>query len=100
MTSKSTLLTFAFATLVALPSWGAPSSANRGTCSDVPLLLIVAPQTPGQGGISGVGVSIYNNPNDPAFNGGTQLSGWHRRRVHQVSGLQCNQRPHRQPSQH
>ena len=72
MTSKSTLLTFAFATLVALPSWGAPSSANRGTCSDVPLLLIVAPQTPGQGGISGDGVSIYNNPNDPAFNGGTQ----------------------------
>src|SRR6266700_1739916 len=72
MTSKSTLLTFAFATLVALPSWGAPSSANRGTCSDVPLLLIVAPQMPGQGGISGDGVSIYNNPNDPAFNGGTQ----------------------------
>ncbi len=72
MTSKSTLLTFAFATLVALPSWGAPPSANRGTCSDVPLLLIVAPQTPGQGGISGDGVSIYNNPNDPAFNGHTQ----------------------------
>jgi hypothetical protein len=31
----------------------------------------VAPQTPAQGGISGDGVSIYNNPNDPAFNGGT-----------------------------
>jgi hypothetical protein len=33
--------------------------------------LIVAPQT-GQGGISGDGQSTYNNPNDPAFNGGTQ----------------------------
>jgi len=32
----------------------------------------VAPQTPGQGGISGDGLSIYNNPNDSAFNGGTQ----------------------------
>jgi len=72
MTSKSTLLTFAFATLVVLPSWGAPPFANRGTCSDIPLLLIVAPQTAGQGGISGDGASIYNNSNDPAFNGGTQ----------------------------
>src|SRR5438552_5885386 len=72
MTSKSTLLTFAFATLVVLPSWGAPPFANRGTCFDIPLLLIVAPQTAGQGGISGDGASIYNNPNDPAFNGGTQ----------------------------
>lgn len=43
-----------------------------GQCNDVPLLLLVAPQTPGQGGISGDGLSIYNNPNDPAFNGGTQ----------------------------
>ena len=42
-----------------------------GQCTDVPLQLIVAPQTAGQGGISGDGVSIYNNPNDPAFNGGT-----------------------------
>jgi hypothetical protein len=42
-----------------------------GQCTDVPLQMIVAPQTPGQGGISGDGVSIYNNPNDPAFNGGT-----------------------------
>ena len=42
-----------------------------GQCTDVPLQLIVAPQSPGQGGISGDGVSIYNNPNDPAFNGGT-----------------------------
>jgi len=44
-----------------------------GQCTDVPLQLIVAPQTPGQGGISGDGLSIYNNPNnatDP-FNGGT-----------------------------
>ncbi len=35
-------------------------------------MLIVAPQTVGQGGISGDGLSIYNNTNDPAFNGGTQ----------------------------
>src|SRR5215471_8552753 len=40
-------------------------------CSDVPLRLIVAPQMPGQGGISGDGVSIYNNPSDLSFNGGT-----------------------------
>ena len=46
--------------------------SNPGQCADVPLLLIVAPQTPGQGGISGDGLSIYNNPNDPSFNGGTQ----------------------------
>jgi hypothetical protein len=46
--------------------------SKPGTCTDVPLLLIVAPQTPGQGGISGDGLSTYNNPNDPAFNGGTQ----------------------------
>jgi hypothetical protein len=69
MTSKSTLLTFAFATLVALPAWAAPPSANRGQCSDIPLRLIVAPQT-GPGGISGDGISIYNNLDD-AFNGGT-----------------------------
>jgi hypothetical protein len=42
-----------------------------GQCTDVPLQLIVVSQTPGQGGISGDGLSIYNNPNDPAFNGGT-----------------------------
>ncbi len=42
-----------------------------GQCTDVPLQLIVVPQTHGQGGISGDGLSIYNNPNDPAFNGGT-----------------------------
>jgi len=42
-----------------------------GQCTDVPLQLIVVSQIPGQGGISGDGVSIYNNPNDPAFNGGT-----------------------------
>ena len=44
---------------------------SKGTCSDIPLQLIVTPQAPGQGGVSGDGVSIYNNPNDPAFNGGT-----------------------------
>jgi hypothetical protein len=33
--------------------------------------LIVAPQT-GPGGISGDGLYIYSNANDPAFNGGTQ----------------------------
>jgi hypothetical protein len=72
MTRKSTLL-FALATLFALPTWAAPPSANRGTCKDIPLRLIVAPQRLDQGGISGDAVSIYNNPNnanDP-FNGGT-----------------------------
>jgi hypothetical protein len=71
MIRKSTLFTFAVASLAALPCWAAPPSANRGNCSDIPLQLVVAPQTPGQGGISGDGLSIYNNPNDPAFNGGT-----------------------------
>jgi len=42
-----------------------------GQCTDTPLQLIVASQSPGQGGVSGDGLSIYNNPNDPAFNGGT-----------------------------
>lgn len=68
MTRKSTVLAFALALLSALPTW---ASANRGTCNDIPLQLIVAPQTAGQGGISGDEASIYNNPNDPAFNGGT-----------------------------
>ena len=45
--------------------------SNPGQCTDVPLQLIVAPLTPGQGGISGDGLSIYNNANDPSFNGGT-----------------------------
>jgi hypothetical protein len=71
MTGKSTLLTVALATMSATLCWAAPASANRGTCSDIPLRLIVAPQ-PGPGGISGDGLSIYNNSNDPAFNGGTQ----------------------------
>ena len=72
MSRKSTLLTFALLTLSGTLCWAAPPSANRGQCSDIPLRLIVAPQTPGQGGISGDGLSIYNNPNDSAFNGGTQ----------------------------
>ena len=42
-----------------------------GQCTDTPLQLIVTPQSAGQGGVSGDGLSIYNNPNDPAFNGGT-----------------------------
>ena len=71
MIRKSTVLTFALGTLVALPAWAAPPS-GAGHCTDVPLLLVVAPQTSGQGGISGDGVAIYNNPNDPAFNGGTE----------------------------
>ena len=74
MNCKNIILTLALTTLVALPTWAARPSANRGTCTDIPLRLIVAPQTPGQGGISGDGESIYNNPNnanDP-FNGGTQ----------------------------
>src|SRR5215469_16810791 len=73
MNCKSTFVTFVVMTLVALPAWATPPSANRGNCSDIPLPLIVAPQTPGQDGISGDGMSIYNNPNnatDP-FNGGT-----------------------------
>jgi hypothetical protein len=68
MTRKNTLLTFALAALVSLPT----VAFGRGNCTDVPLQLVVAPQTSGQGGISGDGLSIYNNPNDPAFNGGTQ----------------------------
>ena len=46
---------------------------QKGTCSNVPLALIVVPQSEGQGGISGDGLSIYNNPNDASdpFNGGT-----------------------------
>ena len=44
---------------------------SKGTCTDTPLQLIVMPQTTGLGGISGDGLSIYNNPNDPAFNGST-----------------------------
>jgi hypothetical protein len=69
MTHKNTLLRLALATLVALPTL----AFGRGTCRDIPLQLIVVPQTTGQGGISGDGASIYNNPNnanDP-FNGGT-----------------------------
>jgi len=69
MTRKTALLMLALATPVALPCWAAPPSANRGQCSDIPLRLIVAPQT-GPGGISGEGISIYNNVND-AFSGGT-----------------------------
>jgi len=42
-----------------------------GQCDDISLQMIVTPQTLGQGGISGDGLSIYENPNDPAFNGGT-----------------------------
>ena len=46
---------------------------SKGTCSDIPMQLIVMPQTRGQGGVSGDGLSIYNNPNNPSdpFNGGT-----------------------------
>src|SRR5690348_5664475 len=35
------------------------------------ITFVVAPQTAGGGGVSGDGLSTYNNPNDPAFNGGT-----------------------------
>ena len=66
------LLMLTLATLGTLPAWGAPPPGKGGNCNDVPLRLIVAPQTMGQGGISGDGLSIYNNPNDPGFNGGTQ----------------------------
>jgi hypothetical protein len=72
MTRKATRLTLAFATLIALPAWAA-SGSRTGNCTDVPLLLIVANQL-GPGGISGDGLSLYNNPNNPndPFNGGTQ----------------------------
>lgn len=69
--TRQTLLMLTLAMLAAPPGWGAPPSANRGQCNDIPLQLIVAPQTRGQGGIAGDGLSFYNNPNDPAFNGGT-----------------------------
>lgn len=72
MTNKSTLMMLVVSALMSLPGWAAaPSNGGHGNCADVPLRLIVAPQTPGQGGVSGDGVSIYNNSNDP-FNGGTQ----------------------------
>lgn len=73
MIRKCSLFAFALANIVALPAWAAPPSANRGQCNDIPLQLIVAPQTLGLGGISGDGVSIYNNPNNASdpFNGGT-----------------------------
>ena len=44
---------------------------SKGTCNDISTQLIVVPQTQGQGGVSGDGLTIYDNPNDPAFNGGT-----------------------------
>lgn len=43
----------------------------KGQCNDISLQLVVVSQTPSQGGVSGDGASIYNNPNDPGFNGGT-----------------------------
>jgi hypothetical protein len=60
-------MVYALAALIALPAL----AFARGNCNDIPMELIVAPQTAGQGGISGDGLSIYNNPNDPVFNGGT-----------------------------
>lgn len=72
MTRNSRLLTFALAALAAIPAWAAPPASNgRGNCNDIPLLLIVAPQASGLGGIAGDGASIYNNSSDSAFNGGT-----------------------------
>lgn len=68
--TRNTLVMFALAALVALPTL----AFARGNCNDdVPLRLIVAPQTQGQGGISGDGLSIYNNTNNTSdpFNGGT-----------------------------
>ena len=46
---------------------------SKVTCADIPMQVIVKPQTIGQGGISGDGVVIYDNPNNPSdpFNGGT-----------------------------
>src|SRR5689334_12087718 len=66
MARTNIFLTLAGAMLFALPG---PAFARN--CNDVPLQLIVAPRTVGQGGISGDGLVIYNNPSDPAFNGGT-----------------------------
>lgn len=67
MARNRTPMVYALAVLIALPTL----AFARGNCNDIPMELIVAPQTSGQGGISGDGLSIYNNPNDPAFNGGT-----------------------------
>lgn len=67
MERNSTLLIYALAISLALPTL----AFARGTCNDIPMQLIVVPQVAGQGGISGDGLLIYNNPNDPAFNGGT-----------------------------
>ena len=47
------------------------AKGNGNACADIPLMLVVKPQTLGLGGVSGDGVATYNNPNDPAFNGGT-----------------------------
>ena len=69
MTRISTLVMLVLVIGIALPTW---ATGGNSACKDVPLLLIVAPHTTGQGGISGDGLSIYVNPNDPAFNGGTQ----------------------------
>jgi hypothetical protein len=66
MTHTKPLL-IVLAIMIALPSW----AFGRGNCNDVPLQLIIAPRAVGQGGISGDGIVIYNNPNDPAFDGGT-----------------------------
>lgn len=46
---------------------------SPGQCTNVSLQLVVAPQTAGLGGISGDGLSLYNNPNNSSdpFNGGT-----------------------------
>ena len=74
MNCKGASLIFALA-LAGTPAWAnqvvSQSKGGSGHCTDIPLEMIVAPQTIGQGGISGDGVSIYNNPNDPKFNGGT-----------------------------
>jgi len=68
MARTKILLAIAGAIVITLPGL----AYARGNCTnDVPLQLIIAPRTVGQGGISGDGIVIYNNPNDPAFNGGT-----------------------------
>jgi hypothetical protein len=65
------IMLVAFALTIAMPA-GAAQQLRPQACNDVPLRLIVAPQS-NAGGISGDGASIYNNPNNPSdpFNGGT-----------------------------
>ena len=64
-----TALLLAIVSAYPATSSAAAQSGTRGTCTDIPLRLIVAPQTPGMGGISGDDVVLYTSTDQ--FNGGT-----------------------------